>query len=248
MLFFYIHLIDYKQTKDIMKFSRKNIQDLRFIVQLIFMLGLFISFMPYYNPFGKYLFLPILIAGVFFCGWVCPFGALQDWTSKIARFFKLPRYQVPDRFQKYLQLSRYVFYALGILGISFAILNARHAFNKSLFSGHLTIVAGIILLIFILLSLFIDRPLCNYFCQKGACYGLLSVLRIFGISRDNFQCVHCKLCDKRCPMNIKIESNEFVRHPNCINCMTCVSVCPKKCINYKLFIEQKTDKISSQKK
>ena len=220
-----------------MKFNRKHIQTLRFIVQAIFMSGLVLAFMPQYNPVGKYLFLTILLVGVFFCGWVCPFGALQDWLAKLARFLKLPRYQVPDKYQKYLQLSRYVLYALGVVGIVFAFLNARKVFNHDFFSGKLTLTAGIILGIFVLASPFIDRPFCNYFCTKGAHYGLFSVLRIFGITRDESKCIHCHLCDKKCPMNIKIERNQFIRHPNCINCLTCVSVCPKKCIAYKLINE-----------
>lgn len=216
------------------QFIRKHIQILRVIIQAIFMSGLILAFMPQYNPIGKYLFLTILLLGVFFCGWVCPFGSLQDWTAKLARFLKLPRYQVPDKFQKYLQLARYAFYAFGTLGIAFAFLNARKIFNHDLFAGKLTLTAGIILGLFILASLFIDRPFCNYFCTKGAYYGLFSVLRIFGIARDENKCIHCHLCDKKCPMNIKIEKNKFIRHPNCINCLTCVSVCPKKCISYKL--------------
>lgn len=221
--------------------NRQHIQVMRFCVQLIFMSGLVLSFMPRYNPVGKYLFFTILLCGVFFCGWVCPFGALQDWLSKLALMLKLPRYRVPLRWQKYLQLSRYIWYVLGTAGISYAILNARSAFNHGLFGGTLTMAAGLVLGAFVVTSLFIDRPFCNYFCTKGAYYGLLSVLRPFGIARDETSCIHCHLCDKKCPMNIRVENTSFVRHPNCINCMTCVSVCPKKCLAYQL--SQKREKI-----
>lgn len=208
------------------------IQILRFLVQLFFMLGLIFAFRPHYHLVGNKIFLTILIVGVFFCGWVCPFGAAQDWLWKVGRFLKLPSFRIPDRLQKYMQLSRYIFYALSTIGISFAVLNARGAFNHRLFEGGLDLVLGCVLGFFLFLALFINRPFCNYFCAKGAYYGILSTLRLFSIRRDNERCAHCKKCDKHCPMNIKVEQTEFVRHPNCINCMTCLSVCPKKCLNF----------------
>lgn len=198
------------------------------------MFTMIFSLSPGYNDVGKWLFITILLVGVFFCGWVCPFGTIQDWLFRIARTLHLPQYRVPVKFQRYLQLSRYVFYALSIMGISFAIINARSIFNHKLFTGTLTVTAGIVLAVFLIASLFINRPFCNYFCLKGASYGLLSVLRPLGIKREEENCIHCHLCDKNCPMNIPIESSDFIRHPNCINCMTCVSNCPKKCIKFRL--------------
>lgn len=214
--------------------KKSKIQIIRFIVQAIFMMSMILALTPNYGMVGKWFFITILLVGVFFCGWVCPFGAIQDWLNKLAQKMHFPQYQVPVKFQKYLQISRYLVYALGVMGISYGIINARSSFNHKLFTNSLTLGAGIFLVIFLLASLFVKRPFCNYFCAKGASYGLLSVLRIFGIKRDNDKCIHCKLCDKNCPMNIQIESTDFVRHPNCINCLTCVSVCPKKCIKYKL--------------
>ncbi len=201
---------------------RKFIQIARTSVQVFFMAGLFLIFLPKYGMIGKVLFWTILIVGVFFCGWVCPFGAIQDWLAKIARFIKIPRYQVPKPIQQYLVLSRYAFYVLGVAGIVFTSLNARSAFNHQLFKNSLEMASGIVLVIFLVTALFVDRPFCNYFCMKGAGYGILGVLRIIGIKRDNSKCIHCKFCDRNCPMNIEIESTDFVRHPNCINCMTCI--------------------------
>ena len=214
--------------------KQSKIQIIRFLVQAVFMIGMILSLKPNYGMVGKWIFVTILFIGVFFCGWVCPFGAIQDWLNRLGKKLHLPQYQVPVKYQQYLQLARYFIYVLGTLGISYAVINARSAFNHKLFTNTLTLGAGIFLALFLIASLFIKRPFCNYFCAKGAGYGILSILRIFGIKRDNDKCIHCKLCDKNCPMNIQIESTDFVRHPNCINCMTCVSVCPKKCIKYKL--------------
>lgn len=214
--------------------KQSKIQIIRFLIQALFMTGMILSLKPSYGMVGKWIFITILFVGVFFCGWVCPFGAIQDWLNKLGKKLRLPQYQVPVKYQQYLQLIRYFIYVLGTLGISYAVVNARSSFNHKLFTNTLTLGAGIFLVLFLIASLFIKRPFCNYFCAKGAGYGILSILRILGIKRDNDKCVHCKLCDRNCPMNIQIESTDFVRHPNCINCLTCVSVCPKKCIKYRL--------------
>ena len=212
----------------------KALQILRLIVQIVFMLGLFWSLVPHSDIVGQKLFLSIFFMGVFFCGWVCPFGTLQEMLAKLGRCLRLPRYQMPKSIQKYLQFSRYFFYGATLFGISITWLNARSAFTHRLFIGTLTTSVSIVLILFLILSLFMDRPFCNYFCTKGAFYGLLSPLRLFSIRRNESCCIHCHLCDKKCPMNIAIEKTRFVRHPNCINCFQCMSVCPKKCLSYRL--------------
>lgn len=212
---------------------KKWLQPLRLVIQACFMAGLFL---PFIHPetMAKWLFGTVLAVGVFFCGWICPFGSIQDWLGRIAKKCKLPRYKMPWKVQKYLQFSRYIFLGLMFLGITFSFLNARFYFQDNLIHNMLSWTAGITLAIFLIISLFFDRPFCNYFCIKGAADGLMSIVRPVSISRDNKSCVHCHLCDQVCPMNVRVESTNFVRHPNCINCMQCASKCPKDCLKYKL--------------
>ena len=212
---------------------KKWIQSFRLIIQACFTAGLFF---PLIHPetISGYLFWTVLAVGVFFCGWVCPFGTVQEWIGWIAKKCKLPRFKMPRKIQKYLQFSRYTFFALMFLGISFSFLNARFYFQDNLVHNMLSWTSGITLAIFLIISLFFDRPFCNYFCMKGAADGLMSIIRPISIKRDNQICVHCHLCDKICPMNVLVENITFVRHPNCINCMKCLSICPKNCIKFSL--------------
>ena len=217
-----------------MTFS-KLLQPIRFIIQACFIAGLVVPFFPHPEMVAKYIFWSTLVVGVFFCGWVCPFGAAQDWLSWLARKLRLPRYQIPYRFQKFLQFSRYIWAALILFtGIHYAFLNARFYFNDNLFYGMLTWTSALTLAVFLLISLFSDRPFCNYFCMKGALDGLMSIIRPISIRRNNQTCIHCHLCDKACPMNVRVEHTPFVRHPNCINCFKCVSACPKNCLKFRL--------------
>ncbi len=193
-------------------------------------------FLPLIHPetAAHYLFWTVLAVGVFFCGWVCPFGAVQDWIGWIAEKCKLPRLKMPHKIQRYLQFSRYIFFALMFFGITFSFLNARFYFQDNLTHNMLSWTSGITLATFLIISLFFDRPFCNYFCMKGAADGLMSVVRPISIKRNNKMCVHCHLCDTVCPMNVPVENTIFVRHLNCINCMKCLSVCPKNCIKFNL--------------
>ena len=148
---------------------------------------------------------------------------------------------MPHHIQRFLQIFRYLFLIISFWGFSFALLGARSSFVHRLFIGTLTGTSISILILFIVLSLFIDRPFCNYFCTMGALYGICSPLRLFGIKRNNKRCIHCHLCSKKCPMNICVDKTNFVRHPNCINCMQCINNCPQKCLSYRcLFPIQKS--------
>lgn len=208
------------------------LQVLRFFVQLGVLLAVAAGVFNTKHASG-WLLPTILLVGVFFCGWVCPFGTAQDWMARLGRLLKLPQLRVPQRVQRYVQLSRYVFYLLSTMGITYALLKGPHNFSRLMKGDILSVAAGVVIA-FLVLSLFMDRPFCNYFCTGGARQGVFSVLRIFGIRRKTEQCGGCGLCTRKCPMNIDVAHTEFVRHPNCIGCMTCVSACPKKCVSYGL--------------
>ena len=218
--------------------NKKYIQLLRFIVQAFFMLGLFFPFFPFADMLGQKIWISIIFVGVFFCGWVCPFGALQDWLSWISKRLHIKRFKISQKLQQYFQVSRYFLYGLSTMNIVFYFLNSRFYFSNSVVVGVWDWVNGSVLLIFTIMTLFMDRPFCNYFCVKGASFGVWSVLRPFGIKKNQNKCIHCHLCSKVCPMNISVENLASVRHPNCINCMNCLCNCPKKCIEFGLI---KTD-------
>lgn len=220
-----------------------KIQILRFLVQLLFMSGLLFSlhYLPGSKDVRSWLTPLILLVGVFFCGWVCPFGSAQEWLGRLGRLLHLPQLRIPQHLQRYLQLSRYVFYLVLTMGITLELLQGPKHFSMLMRNQMLTLAAGIVLF-FLLLSLFIDRPFCNYFCTGGARMGLLSVLRIFGIRRNTEQCKQCGQCSKACPMNIDVAHTDFVRHPNCIGCMRCVSSCPKSHLKYGLMPSSRKQK------
>lgn len=224
--------------------KRKNkytwIQVLRFLVQVsTIALVVFATFNT--KHISTWLFPTILLLGVFFCGWFCPLGTAQDWAAWLGRKLRLPRLRVPQRVQQYLQLSRYVLYALLTMGITFAILKGPLHFSMVL-HGIFYTAGGIFILSMIALGLFTDRPFCNYLCTGGARMGLFSVLRIFGIRRKTELCGQCGQCSRKCPMNIDVAHTDFVRHPNCISCLKCAASCPKHCLSFSIMPSPKQNK------
>ncbi|WP_459930944.1 4Fe-4S binding protein [Desulfosporosinus burensis] len=95
-------------------------------------------------------------------------------------------------------------------------------------SSEVALPSLIILGITISVSFFIERPWCKYACPYGAVLGLFNLFRIFRIQRKSSSCINCKACDKACPMNINVSTNNTVRNHQCISCLKCTSehTCP----------------------
>ena len=178
-------------------------------------------------------FLPAsLIFGNFFCGWACPYGALQELMGDIGKKIFKKRFKMPRSIQKYMQYSRYVLFVIMMLGIIDFImtpLNGYGTFLGLFLDEVMTGLSGLalgIMVFYLLISLFFERAFCNYLCTESAKYGILSMTRIFSIKRNENSCINCKKCDKACPMNIEVSAHEHVRNGQCINCLKCIQVCP----------------------
>ncbi len=167
----------------------------------------------------------VIMGGMFFCGWLCPFGTIQEWLYHVGQSTIGYSLKIPPRIDRLLSYSRYlVLIVLGVFAIE--IYEPRLAFS-GYFSGKSAEVGAYAMLGgFLLLALFMERPFCRYLCGFGAHYGLLSIIRLFSVKRDSAKCVKCKKCDARCLMGVRVSSTAVVRHPHCINCFKCISTCP----------------------
>ena len=205
----------------------------RAILQGVFLAMVFIGLYGSFRPF-LIVFLPLaLLAGNYFCGWVCPFGAAQEFLRKAGLLLRLKKFAIPLPIQRYAQYTRY------LLIVLLGILSAAQILGPEPFAGNaylsffflaaskpLATMALIVLIVFLVLSLFVDRPFCNYFCTEGVKFALLSAPRLLTIERKAENCIACKRCDKACPMNIGVSNLESVRNIQCINCFKCVAACP----------------------
>ncbi len=189
------------------------------------------------------------IFGRFVCGWLCPFGLLQDLLYKIPIFKK--RKQLPHhgilKYGKYL-----VLFGLVIIGSSFLFTGFAKvpAFCKFLcpsgtFMGAIPLLAGNamlrsqigglfywkmgILIFLTILSIKVYRPFCQYLCPLGAIYGWFNRFCLVQIRWDEEKCISCMACQKACPVNLKPE--QISVSAECIKCGKCVGACPKECLS-----------------
>ncbi len=173
-----------------------------------------------------------------FCGFICPFGALQEFFGLIGKKIFRKRFIIPAKIDKPL---RYLKYVILIITIIFAWKTAGlwiDPYDPWAAYGHITeglstltgeyLVAFILLIIVIVGSMLYDRFFCKYLCPMGAVYGIVSKLSPSKIVRNKDKCVNCKICSKSCPVNINVAECDKVTSAECIGCQTCVLSCPKK--------------------
>jgi len=221
--------------------KNKKLQYLKYFIQSVFFIGYGMGLINgFMKLWGFVLILALLSAallGNFFCGWVCPFGAFQELIGAISSKIIKKKLRMPVTLQRILKYLKYILFLLIFIEILdfTAAFNSNHTFLSVIrtnsgqqISGTTTILAWCFLVLFIFLSIFFDRPFCNYICPNGVKYGLLSFMRVFTIKRNTDKCVNCKRCTNVCPMHIDVSKTTNVRHANCINCMKCIDSCPVK--------------------
>jgi len=178
-----------------------------------------------------------VLFGTIFCGYICPFGSFQEWIGKLGRklFPKKYNRMVPSKIDRIL---RYLRYLVLIMVLYQTAVTAKLVFQSvdpyyalfNFFTNEVAVSAYIVLGVITVLSLFIERPWCKYFCPYGALLGLFNSIRVFKIRRNKGTCIGCKKCDRVCPMNIEVSEKEVIRDHRCISCHKCSSeiTCPVK--------------------
>lgn len=173
------------------------------------------------------------LAGAFYCGYLCPFGLVQELAMDLRRKFKIKPYRISVKLDYWLKWVRYILYIAFAVFSSKAVMqllryDPRSNLHIILTGKGVTVAAVISISVFFVLSIYIDRFFCRYLCLKGAVYGLLSKLRIASIVRNDASCVNCRRCDKVCQMNICVSRVDHVDSMACINCFECIKACPIK--------------------
>jgi polyferredoxin len=176
-------------------------------------------------------FLLAVLFGPVFCGWICPFGTLQEWIASLGRkIFKRRRFNhfIPQKIDRILRYTRYIvlIWVIYVTAATGTLIFSSYDPYFALFNfwtGEVAIAGLVILGITLLASLFIERPWCKYACPYGAVLGLSNLIRIFRIQRISSTCRMDGACDITCPMNINVSAKDTVYDHQCISCLECTS-------------------------
>jgi uncharacterized protein with FMN-binding domain/ferredoxin len=174
---------------------------------------------------------------------------MQEFLNFIARKLKIKQLPVSPSTDKIFKWVKYVI-VIALVGLwtfgvnlgNFSLWNIFGIYSSpagwSNLSSLLTF-GGFSLLTILILSLFVERGFCTYFCPLGAAFTVVSKFRIFKIKKDKSTCIECNLCTRKCPMRIEVnnEMNTYgkVISGECIDCGNCISSCPP----HSIFTPQK---------
>ena len=200
-----------------------------------------------------------IVFGRFFCGWVCPFGALHQFVGYLGNRKKTTAQKIRVNKYRKAQCIKYFILIIFLFMAAFPSLAATlqtglldpiplvtRSFNLLLLpiidraANFVSVTARfyegawLILAIFltaILLNLVIPRFYCRFICPLGALFAIISRFAIWRIGRKQTECSNCKLCDKACEG--ACEPSGKIRISECVLCFNCRDDCKDELLAYQ---------------
>lgn len=162
-----------------------------------------------------------------FCGWLCPFGALQELTNGVAKWLRVPQVKLPWGLHERLWPIKYIIF-LGLFGLSLYSVALAEAFAEiEPFKTAIILKFArewpfvIFALTLLAAGLFIERFYCRYLCPLGAALAIPGRLRMFEWLKRWPECGSpCQRCAKECPVQ-SIHPEGQINVNECIYCMHC---------------------------
>ncbi len=188
-----------------------------------------------YDPFSLLLWGVVLASFFvwgrgFFCGWLCPFGALQEIAHHVGQRLKLPQLRVSARADRWLKKLKYVLLLGLILSALFMPALAATLAEIEPFKTSITVyflrewyyVAYAAL--WLLLGMVFYKGFCRYVCPLGAFMAIGGLLRSWDWIKRREACGSpCRLCTVRCKYQA-IERSGKIDYSECFQCLDCVKI------------------------
>lgn len=162
-----------------------------------------------------------------FCGWLCPFGALQELLNEAARKLRVPQYELPFAVHERLWAIKYIV-LLVLFGLSLESLSTAERFAEvEPFKTAITLhfdrqwwfVAYVLVLLVI--NLFTRKVYCRYVCPLGAALAIPGKARLFDWLKRRKECGQpCQLCAKECEIQA-IHPDGRINANECHYCLDC---------------------------
>ena len=185
---------------------------------------------PFIFLFWCFIAVTVLVWGRgLFCGWLCPFGSLQQLALSVGKAVGLGRFQklLPKPLHDKLRWIKYAVFAV-LLGVSFYSMETAEQlaeiepFKTTFIVGVWNRTWPFWLFIGAILgwSFFSERPYCKYICPLGAGLAIPSKLRLIGLKRKA-ECTTCHACASGCGSHA-IDSAGKIDQMECLACLDCM--------------------------
>ncbi len=196
-----------------------------------------------YDPFSLLLWAVSILGFVLwgrglFCGWLCPFGALQEFAHHIGRVLHLPQIEPSEAWDDRLKWLKYVVLA-GLVALVFtAPARLDKAIEVEPFKTAITTffirewyyVAYAVCLL--LSSMVLFKGFCRYVCPLGAVMAIGGLVRGRDWIARRAECGSpCQLCKVKCSYGAIRKTGE-IQYSECFQCLDCVTIHddPEQCV------------------
>ena len=169
----------------------------------------------------------VLLGRGVFCGWLCPFGALQELLAQFSRLIGLPQWNPPEAVQEYLWLGKYVSAAFVLVLAAFSIETGLRVaevepFNTAI-TSHFTRAWPYVFYacVLLMIGLFTERAYCRFLCPLGGVLALADRLHLVDLLKRRPECGSpCHLCESSCPVKAISRSGK-IKTAECFQCLDC---------------------------
>lgn len=189
-----------------------------------------------YDPISLIIWIAVLISLFLwgrgtFCGWLCPYGVLQEFTNKIGKFFNFPQIKVPAKindkliYLKYVILVVLIFIALFSPALSDKLIEVEPFKTSITLQFDRTWPYVLYALSWLGLSMFIFKGFCRFICPLGAFLSILGKVRLLNWLPRRKECGNpCHQCSKNCEYEAIDKKDGHIKYDECFQCLVCVDI------------------------